>query len=223
MPFTIPRISVPVLGEDAYPVRRIWCVGANYSEHAREMGLDPNRQPPFFFAKPYDAIVQNGAVVPYPPMTKDYHYELELVLAVGAAGVDVPIERAGEIVYGYAVGLDMTRRDLQAAAREKRTPWDLSKGFDQSAPIAAITPMPGVLLDKGRIELTVNGEVKQSSDLGNMTWGVAEIISILSQYVALHPGDLIFTGTPAGIGPVVRGDRLQGKIDGLTDLSVSIG
>jgi fumarylpyruvate hydrolase len=223
MSFSIPAIRAPVIGADPFPVRRIYCVGANYGQHAREMGLDPDRQPPFFFMKPYDAVVPTGSIIPYPPMTSDYHFELELVAALGAGGADVMPEDTGSLVYGYAVGLDMTRRDLQATARQNRTPWDMSKGFDQSAPLGPITPMPGKLFEGGNIELTVNGEVRQKSDISKMIWSVAEIVSILSRYVTLAAGDLIFTGTPEGVGPVTAGDRLLGRIDGLEDLSISIG
>jgi fumarylpyruvate hydrolase len=217
--------SVPVEGDSRrFPVRRIYCVGRNYAAHAREMGFDPDREPPFFFCKPADAIVQNGGVVPYPPQTKNLHYEFELVVAIGKQGANIPEAKALEHAWGYACGLDMTRRDVQIAARDKGRPWDMGKGFDHSAPCSAIVPAARIgHIAAGRIELKVNGEVKQSSDLKNMIWNVPETITYLSGLVELYPGDLIYTGTPEGVGPVVKGDRLEGTIDKVGKLDVTIG
>ena len=215
--------TVPVVGGDPFPVRRIYCVGRNYAAHAREMGHDPSREPPFFFMKPSDAIVSTGSAVPYPSKTNDYQHEIELVVALGKGGRDVPVEQALELVFGYAVGLDMTRRDLQSEAKKLARPWDMSKGFDQSAPCAPLVPVaqsghPG----KGAIWLKVNGEVRQQGDLSDLIWSVAETISYLSGLVELFPGDLIYTGTPDGVGAVVKGDKLQGHVDGLPTLDITI-
>jgi fumarylpyruvate hydrolase len=217
--------SLPVEGDTRrFPVRRIYCVGRNYAAHAREMGFDPDREPPFFFCKPADAIVENGGVVPYPPQTRNLHYEFELVVAIGKRGADIARDRALEHAWGYACGLDMTRRDVQIAARDKGRPWDMGKGFDHSAPCSAIVPAAKIgHVSAGRIELKVNGQVKQSSDLKNMIWSVPETIAYLSGLVELCPGDLIYTGTPDGVGPVVKGDRLEGAIDAVGTLSVTIG
>ena len=228
MSFVIPAWdlpSVPVAGtKDRFPVRRIWCVGRNYAAHIVEMGYDPNREEPFFFAKPADAIIQDGGVVPYPPQTKNLHYELEMVVALGKAGSNVKLENALEHVYGYAVGLDMTRRDLQFASRDRGRPWEMGKGWDHSAPCSAIVPAAKIGHPaKGSIKLAVNGQVKQNSDLGAMIWKVPEMISYLSALVALAPGDVIYSGTPDGVGPVVKGDKLVGEIEKVGKLSVSIG
>ena len=220
---------VPVAGSDArFPVRHIYCVGRNYAEHAKEMGGDATKEPPFFFTKAADAIV---AVVPpavgqiaYPPATKNFHHEIELVVAIGAAGANVAAERANALVFGYAVGLDMTRRDLQNDMREKKRPWDIGKSFAQAAPIAPIHRAAEVgHLAKGAITLDVNGTRRQTGDLADMIWDVAHTVHFLSRYYELLPGDLIFSGTPAGVGAVVTGDRLVGGIDGLGTLSVTIG
>ena len=221
-PPSIP--SVAVKGIDArFPVRRIFCVGRNYAAHAREMGRDPDREAPFFFLKPSDTVLDSGVSVPYPPQTKNFHYEIELVVAIAVGGWDNPIERALNHVYGYAVGIDLTRRDLQLAAREQGRPWDWGKGFDLSAPCAPLQTVaqighPG----NGRIWLAVNGAVKQDSDLSELIWGVPEIISCISQSMTLAPGDLIMTGTPAGVGPIVVGDRVTGGIDGLGEIDITI-
>jgi fumarylpyruvate hydrolase len=218
-----PITTVPVLGGGDYPVRRIYCVGRNYAAHIREMGLDPNREKPFFFAKPTDAIVYSGGEIPYPPQTQNYHHEIELVVALGKRGKDIPVDAALDYVYGYAVGLDMTRRDLQFQARDAGRPWDMGKGFDQSAPIAAISPVSKVgHIAKGAIWLEVNGKKTQNSDLQNLIWNVPETISYLSGFVELFPGDLIYTGTPDGVGPVVKGDKMVGHVDGLEDLTITI-
>ncbi len=221
----VPKIvSMPVLGGDPFPVHRIYCVGRNYAEHAREMGHDPDREPPFFFLKPADAIVPSGSIILYPPKTKDYQHEIELVLALGNGGRDVPAAAALDLVYGYAVGLDMTRRDLQSEAKKLGRRWDMGKGFDESAPCAPITPVAKCgHIAKGAIWLKVNGEIRQQGDISQLIWSVAEIIAHLSGYVALAPGDLIFSGTPAGVGAVKKGDRLEGHVDGLTDLVVTVG
>jgi fumarylpyruvate hydrolase len=216
--------TLPIAGQEAlFPVRRIYCVGRNYAEHAREMGADPDREPPFFFAKPRDAIVAEGGAIPYPPATKDFHYEMELVVAIGSAGKDIAVDKALDHVFGYGAGLDMTRRDLQGVAKKAGRPWDMGKGFDFSAPCSAIRPATDIgHPDSGAIRLTVNGEIRQSGDLSEQIWSVPETIACLSALVELAPGDLIFTGTPAGVGPVVAGDRMEGHIDGIGDIIVTI-
>ncbi len=219
-----PQPSVPVEGGAPFPVRRVYCVGRNYAAHAREMGYDPDREPPFFFMKPADAVVPDGAVVPYPPATSNLHHEIELVVAIGAGGRDIPVEDALSRVYGYAVGLDLTRRDLQAAARKDGKPWDMGKGFDRSAPCSAIRAVAAIGHPAaGAITLSVNGTLRQSGDINAMIWSVPETISYLSGLVELQPGDLIFTGTPEGVGPVVAGDRLDGRVEGVGTLSIAIG
>ena len=219
-----PVTTVPVQGGGDFPVRRIYCVGRNYAAHAREMGADPDREPPFFFMKPADAIVPTDSVVPYPSKTQSYHHEIELVVALGAGGRDVPASRALELVFGYGVGLDMTRRDLQDEAKQMRRPWDMSKGFDQSAPCAPLSRVSDVgHISAGAIWLTVNGETRQRGDITDLIWSVEDTIAFLSGLVELAPGDLIYTGTPDGVGPVVTGDRLAGHVDGLTDLHITVG
>ena len=219
-----PPSSVAIHGSSArFPVRRIICVGRNYAAHAREMGRDPDREPPFFFYKPSDTIVDDGATVPYPPETKNFHYEIELVVAIGTGGVDIPVEKALDHVWGYGVGIDLTRRDLQLQAREQGRPWDWGKGFDQSAPIAPLHPVSEVgHLAKGRIWLAVDGVVKQDSDIAKLIWPVADIIAICSRSIALKPGDIIMTGTPEGVGPVKAGETMTGGIDGLGEIRISI-
>ncbi len=218
------RVTVPVAGSDAtFPVRRIYCVGRNYAAHAREMGVD-SREPPFFFQKPTDAIVPSGATIPYPSATSNLHHEVELVLAIGQGGADIPVETARRHVFGAAVGLDLTRRDLQNAAKEAGKPWEVGKAFDASAPISAIHRLQGPdLPNSGRIGLTVNGEPRQQGDLGDMVWACEEIVAQLSRLFRLEPGDLIFTGTPAGVGSIGPGDRVVGHIEGLDSVSISIG
>jgi fumarylpyruvate hydrolase len=215
--------SVEVKGTaDRFPVRRIFCVGRNYAAHAREMGND-DREPPFFFTKPGDAVVANGATIPYPPRTSNFHHEVELVVAVGGSGANVPVAKANELVYGYAVGIDLTRRDLQSDARDHGRPWDTSKAFDRSAPIAAIRPVAaGGHIENARIWLSVNGKMKQDANIADMTWKVAEIIAELTTLFELAPGDLIFTGTPAGVGPLAKGDQVEAGIDGLQSLRIAI-
>lgn len=215
--------AAEVVGGEPFPVRRVYCVGRNYLAHAREMGAD-ERDPPFFFAKFADSVVPSGSTIAYPPMTDDFHHEAELVMAIGARGFNLPPEAALSIVHGYATGLDMTRRDLQLAARDKGRPWDLGKNFAQSAPLGAIHPVAEVgHLCTGRLMLRVNGEMRQQADLGDLIWSCAEIVSHLSRYGELRPGDLIFTGTPDGVGPVRPGDRVEVTIDGLSPLEVTIG
>src|SRR5579859_4768654 len=225
--FFEPRavVSTPVVGSRMrFPVGRIYCVGRNYAAHAREMGRDPDREPPFFFLKDADALVEDGAILPYPSQTTNYHHEIELVIAIGKHGLNVPAESASDLIFGYAVGLDMTRRDLQLAARDQGRPWDTGKNFPFSAPMGAIHPVAALgVLTRGAIRLDVNGETRQSADLSELIWSVTEIIEHLSRFYCLTPGDLIFTGTPAGVGPVMTGDRLAGSIDGLGSLSVTIG
>ena len=227
MAYAIPAPAVttlPVEGGNPFPVRRIYCVGRNYAAHAREMGHDPDREDPFFFMKPADAIVQNHGTMPYPPMCNDLHHEIEMVVAIGKPGKDVPVEKALDLVFGYGVGLDMTRRDVQGEAKKLGRPWDMGKGFDQSAPCAPISPVSKVgHIGKGAIWLKVNGEIRQKGDINQLIWSVAETIAYLSGFVALAPGDLIYSGTPAGVGAVKQGDRLEGHVDGLTDLSITIG
>ena len=218
------EVLIPIVGNDAlFPVRRIYCVGRNYAEHAREMGADPTREPPFFFSKPRDAVVPNGGDIPFPPATDNLQHEVELVVAIGKGGLDIPEADALSHVYGYATGIDFTRRDLQTLAREKQHPWELGKGMDFGAPISAIMPANIVLpAHDARIWLQVNGEIRQSATLSQMTWNIAEIINRLSHFFALAPGDLIYTGTPGGVSTVVRGDNMRCGIDGLPTLSVSL-
>lgn len=218
--FELDAPSVGVRGSDwRWPVRRIFCVGRNYADHVREMGGDPTREPPIFFSKPADAAVEPAQAIPYPPRTGDLHHEVELVVALGAGGANISPEDAPGCVYGYAVGNDLTRRDLQSVARKAGAPWDMAKGFDCSAPLGEIHPASEVGHPaRGRIWLAVNGVLRQESDLGSMIWSVPEIIAELSTYVALRPGDLIFTGTPEGVGPLRVGDRVTAGIDGLGSL-----
>ena len=220
-----PQASVAVDGsDDRLPVRRIFCVGRNYAAHAREMGKDPDRDPPFFFTKPADAVVDSGETVAYPPETENFHYEAELVAVIGKAGKNIAEEDSLSHVWGYAVGNDLTRRDLQLVAREQGRPWDWGKAFDRSAVIGPVFPVEKVgHPDKGSIKLTVNGEVKQDADLNELIWSVPEIISILSHSIALEPGDLIMTGTPAGVGPMVEGDVCVVEIEGLGKIETPIG
>jgi fumarylpyruvate hydrolase len=220
--FDPPAVPVvPVEGEAAgFPVRRILCVGRNYWAHRKEMGGE-DRDPPFFFAKPADAVVPPGGEVAYPPRTANLHHEIELVVAIGKAGADVEPGDALGLVYGYAVGVDMTRRDLQNAAKDKGQPWDSSKGFDASAPISAIKPWAGAP-PQGRIRLSVNGETKQDATVADMIWNVAEIVSEASKLWRLAPGDLIYTGTPEGVGPVVRGDKVEGEVEGVGKLAFTV-
>jgi fumarylpyruvate hydrolase len=217
--FVIPAAApaaVPVAGGGRFPVRRIFCVGRNYAEHTREMGGDPDREEPFFFTKPADAVLTGDADMPYPPMTNALHHEMELVVAIGAGGHDIAEAAALGHVWGYAAGLDMTRRDLQGEAKKAGRPWDMGKGFDHAAPIGEIAPAARIGHPaRGRIALTVNGAVRQASDLSRMIWSVPEVIAALSRYVALAPGDLIFTGTPEGVAAVGRGDLLSGEIEGV--------
>lgn len=218
-----PRATVPVAGSaDTFPVRRIYCVGRNYAAHAREMGFDPDREPPFFFTKPADAIVPSGSELDYPMATKDLHHEIELVVAIGKGGRNIAEGMALEHVYGYAVGLDMTRRDLQIAAREKGRPWCVGKAFDHSAPISPIRPAAEIgHPSNARIWLDVNGETRQDSNLTHLIWNVPETIAYLSGLFELAPGDLIYSGTPEGVGAVGPGDKLSGGVDGVGTLDVS--
>jgi len=218
-----PRPSLPVVGTVArFPVHRIYCVGRNYLAHVREFGND-EKNPPFFFAKASDMIVEDGSLVPYPPLTTNYHHEVELVAAIGKAGANIPVESALGHVYGYAIGFDMTRRDVQQAAAKKGHPWEIGKAFDKSAPCGPIYPVAQVgHLREGNIEIAVNGQVRQHSDLNLMIWRVPDIINQLSQQVALQPGDLIYTGTPEGVGPVVSGDVMVGRIAKLGELTIKV-
>jgi len=215
--------ALPVAeSNQTFPVGRIYCVGRNYAEHAREMGHDPEREPPFFFMKPADAIVQNGATLPYPQATKDLHHEIEMVVAIGRDGADIPVAQALDHVFGYGVGLDMTRRDLQGEAKKMGRPWEMGKAFDNSAPCTALKTAAMVGHPaKGAIWLKVNGAVKQKGDLSEMIWNVPEVISYLSRLITLRAGDLIMSGTPAGVGPVKAGDKLEGHVDGVGDLTVT--
>ncbi|RMC36305.1 fumarylacetoacetate hydrolase family protein [Paracoccus alkanivorans] len=212
--------SVPVAGSDTrFPVRRIYCVGRNYAEHAREMGHDPDREPPFFFSKPADALLTDGGDLPYPPQTADLHFEAELVVALGRAGRDIPAAEAQGYVWGYAAGCDFTRRDLQAQAKKQGRPWDMAKGFDLSAACGTLHPLDETgMLEHGAITLELDGETRQKGDLADMIWSVPEIIAHLSRFVALAPGDLIYTGTPAGVGAVKAGQIVTVGIEGLEPL-----
>lgn len=222
-----PIHSLPVRGSDArYPINRIFCVGRNYHAHAIEMGrpVDKATAKPFYFTKSPSALVESGATVPYPAGTGNYHYEMELVVAIGAAGFRVAEADARRLIYGYAAGLDMTRRDLQLAARDQGRPWDLGKDFEQSAVCSEVVPIGNLgVLAAGAINLQVNGETRQSADLGQLIWNIPELLADLSQFYHLEPGDLIFTGTPEGVGPVKPGDRITGHVDAVGDIALTIG
>jgi fumarylpyruvate hydrolase len=203
-------------------VGRIYCVGRNYAEHAREMGHDPDREPPFFFMKAANSVVPSGSTIAYPVGTKDVHHEIEMVVAIGKGGKNIPVEKALEHVWGYAVGLDMTRRDIQGEAKKMGRPWEMGKSFDESAPVSALRPASAIGHPaKGAIWLKVNGQVKQQGDLAMQIWSVPEQINYLSNLITLQPGDLIFSGTPAGVGPVKAGDKLEGHVDGVGELIVN--
>lgn len=220
-PAWIPSLPIRGMSEE-FPVRRIYCVGRNYAEHAVEMGHDPDKEPPFFFQKNPDNLVL-GAEFPYPGATKDVHHEIELVVALSKGGTDIAVEAALDHVFGYAVGLDMTRRDLQAGAKKLGRPWEIAKAFERSAPITEIVPASAIgHPSSGAIALSVNGALRQAGDLSQMIWKTAEIIAHLSGLFELAPGDLIMTGTPAGVGPVVRGDRLEGSVEGVGRLAVAV-
>lgn len=223
--FDLPQPAVPVAGTDqACPVHRIYCVGRNYAAHAREMGHDPQRAAPVFFMKPADAIVLSGSTIPYPSRTENLQHEIELVVAIGEPGRDIAAADALHHVFGYAVGIDLTRRDLQLQAKERRGTWDTAKGFDQSAPISPLHRAEDIgHPDSGEIRLAVNGEIRQHADLNELIWSVPEAIAELSTFFALVPGDLIFTGTPAGVGPLQVGDKITGGIDGIDEIAITIG
>ncbi len=222
--FELHYPTVTIAGtQDRFPVRRIYCVGRNYASHVREMGHDPDRDLPFFFMKPPDAVVESGGSVKYPPKTSNLHHEMELVAAIGKAGADIGVDEANDYIWGYAVGVDLTRRDLQEDAKNQGRPWDAGKGFDESAPISALHPAAKIgHPTSGRIWLEVNEKNRQDSDIEMMIWSVPEIVSHLSGLFILHPGDLIFTGTPAGVGPVHAGDRIMGGVDGVDTLIIDI-
>jgi fumarylpyruvate hydrolase len=223
-PSPVPSLAVRGRTE-RYPIHRLFFVGRNYHAHAVEMGrpVDKSVEVPFYFTKAPSTLVASGASVAYPPQTKDYQYEMELVLAIGAPGFRVSEADAGRLVYGYACGLDMTRRDLQLAAREKGRPWDLGKDVEESSVVSEIVPMPGLVLSQGALELSVNGSVKQKSDLSKLIWNIPELLADLSKFYHLQPGDLIFTGTPEGVGPLQPGDRVEGRVDGVGTIELMIG
>ena len=225
--FTPPAIqSLPIRGQtERFPINRIFCVGRNYHAHAVEMGkpVDKSAERPFYFTKSPQSLVQSGATVAYPPGTSNYHFEMELVLAVGKPGFRVSAENAHEVIYGYAAGLDMTRRDLQLVARDKGRPWDLGKDIEQGSVCSEIVPMPGAVIESGAIALEVNGATKQSSDVDKLIWNIREIIADLSLFYHLQPGDLIYTGTPEGVGAVVSGDRITGRVEGVAEVALNVG
>ncbi len=218
-----PGVMASTTTGDSFPVRRLFCIGRNYAAHAREMGKDPDREPPFFFTGWAETVVPDGSVIAYPQATADYQHEIELVIAIGKSGRDVSEDEALGLVYGYAIGLDMTRRDLQTVAKDAGRPWDTGKNVEQSKPLGPIRPAAGFDASKGAITLSVNGQLKQKGDLADMIWSVPEVVAHVSRYYRLEPGDLIYTGTPAGVGPVLVGDVLVGAIDGLGELTVTIG
>jgi len=222
--FDVPQPSVAVAGSDqAFPVHRIYCVGRNYAAHAREMGHDPDRTPPVFFMKPADAVVPSGSTLPYPPRTRDFQHEIEMVVAISEPGSNISVGDVLGHVFGYGVGIDLTRRDLQLAAKEARGTWDTAKGFDQSAPVSALHRAADIgHPDSGRIWLSVNDIIRQDADLNELIWSVPEAIAELSTFFTLVPGDLIFTGTPAGVGRIEAGDRVTGGIDGIDEITITI-
>ncbi|WP_151637659.1 fumarylacetoacetate hydrolase family protein [Noviherbaspirillum aerium] len=219
------QASIAVSGsQQRFPIRRVFCVGRNYEAHAREMGNDPTREPPFFFMKPADAVVPAEGTLPYPPLTEDLHHEIEMVVAVGKAGVNLDAADALDVVWGYGVGVDLTRRDLQNVAKKMSRPWDWAKGFDASGPCGAIVPVERTGHPQaGRVWLAVNGDVRQEGDLNELIWPVADVLAYISQSVALAPGDLIFTGTPAGVGPLQPGDRVTGGVAGVAEIAFTMG
>jgi fumarylpyruvate hydrolase len=219
-----PQPVIAVAGSDkVFPVRRVWCVGRNYLEHIREMGQD-EREPPFFFAKPSDALVPDGSTIPYPSLTKDLHFEFEIVVALKSGGRNIPVDKANDCIWGYTVGIDLTRRDLQIASRELKRPWEVGKFFDNSAPIGALRPASEIgHPTTGRIRLSANGKIKQDGDLNQLIWNVPETISKLSEMVELKAGDIIFTGTPSGVGQTVAGAKLECEIDGVGKLTITLG
>lgn len=222
--FDVPQPLIPVSGsEQSFPVHRIYCVGRNYAAHVREMGNDPDRERPFYFMKPADAVVPGGGDIQYPPRTSDLHHEVELVVAIGKGGSNIPVEEARDHVFGYGVGIDLTRRDLQAEAKDAGRPWDTGKSFEQAAPVSALRAASDIgHLEQGRIWLVVNGDLKQEGDLADMIWSVPEAIAELSTFFTLAPGDLLFTGTPSGVSPVVTGDMITAGVDGLDNLEIKI-
>ncbi|MBT9551360.1 MAG: fumarylacetoacetate hydrolase family protein [Hydrogenophaga sp.] len=225
--FAPPAVpSLPIRGQtERFPINRIFCVGRNYHAHAVEMGkpVDKSAERPFYFTKSPQTLVQSGATVAYPPGTSNYHFEMELVLAIGKAGFRVKAEDAHRVIYGYAAGLDMTRRDLQLVARDKGRPWDLGKDIEEGSVCSEIVPMEGVVIESGAIALEVNGETKQSSDVDKLIWAIREIIADLSQFYHLQPGDIIYTGTPEGVGAVVSGDKITGRVDGVAEVALTVG
>jgi fumarylpyruvate hydrolase len=216
--------SVAVAGTtDVFPVHRIYCVGQNYANHAREMGANPEREAPFFFSKPADAVCAEGTRLPFPLATENLHHEIELVIAIGKKGTNILTEEALDYVFGYAVGLDLTRRDLQSEAKKKGRPWSTAKGFDNSAPCSVVHSVSEVgHFEHGKITLSINGELRQQGDISDMIWSVAEVVSSLSGFFELCPGDLIYTGTPAGVGPLKKGDKLEGEVENLAKLNITI-
>ena len=220
---TVPQLSVPTIAisgsEQRFPVRRIYCVGRNYAEHVREMGNDPRKDLPFFFSKPADAVAGSGTVLAFPPRTADLHHEVELVVALHGRGANVSVAQAASMIFGHAVGIDLTRRDLQSEAKKAGRPWDMAKGFDHSAPIGPLAL--GIPPVSGSISLSIAGEERQRGDLKDMIWSVAEVIAALSTYIEVAPGDLIFTGTPAGVGPIKRGDSVRGVIAGIEPVEIT--
>jgi fumarylpyruvate hydrolase len=219
-----PVVSLPIAGQDAqFPVHRIYCVGRNYAEHAIEMGHDPDKEPPFFFQKNPDNLLVDSSEFPYPPLSSDVHHEIELVVALDKGGSNIAIEDAMDHVFGFATGLDMTRRDLQGQAKKMGRPWEIGKAFEHSAPCGPIVPVQQTgKLEQGNVTLEINGEVRQSGNLNQLIWKIPEVISYLSELFELQPGDLIMTGTPAGVGPVTRGDQLKGSIEGVGILEVTV-
>jgi fumarylpyruvate hydrolase len=221
-----PVYSIAVRAtRERYPVNRLFFVGRNYHAHAVEMGrpVDKSVEVPFYFTKSPSTLIESGATVAYPPGTKDYQHEMELVLAIGAPGFRVAEANAAKLVYGYACGLDMTRRDLQLVARETGRPWDLGKDVEQSSVVSEIAPMPGVVLEKGALEMSVNGQMRQKSDLSKLIWNIPELLADLSKFYHLQPGDLIFTGTPEGVGPLLPGDRIEGRVEGVGSVALNVG
>ena len=218
--------ALPMEGRsELFPVNRLFFVGRNYHAHAVEMGkpVDKSAESPFYFTKSPSTLTPSGATVPYPPQTANYHFEMELVLAVGKAGFQVKAADAHELIYGYAAGLDMTRRDLQLVARDKGRPWDLGKDIEHGSVCSALVPMPGKVMASGAVSLSVNGQVKQQSDVNKLIWDIREIIEDLSRFYHLQPGDLIYTGTPEGVGAVVAGDRIEGQVEGVGSVSLTVG